>query len=84
MLSRKQVYLLWIGVVLVLAMAVFPPWEFRPVLRYAMTAPAGYSLIFLPPKLDNVRVDVTRIGIQWFAVAVIIGAAIVTQQKGGA
>ena len=84
MLSRKKAYLLWIGVALVLAMAIFPPWEHRPVLRYAMTAPAGYSWIFLPPKLDNVRVDITRLGIQWFAVAVVVGAAIVTLHRGGA
>lgn len=83
MLSPKQARLLWIGVVLVLAMAIFPPWEYRPVLRHAMTAPAGYSWIFLPPKLDNVRVDITRLGIAWFAVAVVIGAAIVTQHEGG-
>jgi hypothetical protein len=83
MLSRKQVYLLWIGVIPTLAMAIFPLWEFRPVLRYAMTAPAGYAWIFLPPKLENVRVDITRLGIQWFAVAVVFGAAIITQQKGG-
>lgn len=83
MLSRKQARLLWLGVALVLAMALFPPWEYRPVLRYAMTAPAGYSWIFAPPKLDNVRVDLTRLGIAWFSVAMVIGAAIVTQREQG-
>jgi hypothetical protein len=81
MLSSNQARLLSIGVVLTLAMAIFPPWEYRPVLRYAMTAPAGYSWSFLPPKLDNVRVDITRLGIQWFALAMVIGAAIITRQN---
>jgi hypothetical protein len=82
MLSCKQVYLLWIGVVLTVAMAIFPPWEHRPYVRYAVTAPAGYHAIFAPPPLENVHIDVTRLAIQWIALLVVVGAAILTSGRG--
>ncbi len=80
-MTRNQLAILWIGVALTVAMAVCPPWEYRPVLRYAMTAPAGYHLIFAPPKMDNVRVDLRRLGIQWTALLVVVGAAMLTQAR---
>ena len=88
MLSRKQVRLLWIGVVLFLAMALFPPWEYTLQTSEVRSAkPTHYGLIFYPPPPEHdaygcgVRIDFARLSIQWAATTLVIGAAMVTQRK---
>lgn len=86
--SRKQVRLMWVGAVLILAMAIFPPWEYTYENEGVRSAkPARYGLIFAPPSTEDtgtasgIRLDVNRLLVQWAAALTLVGACIVTVSK---
>lgn len=80
------------GLVLVVLIGLFPPWEytFNSAFRgvpIASCRPAGYAPIFLPPEpagqppLDGVRLDLRRLFVQWALIASITGALIALRKR---
>ncbi len=76
-ITRRKILALGIG--LVALMGLFPPWlEVVKTNRVERERPAGYSVIFSPPKPTGgwwVKIDVSRLTVQWVVVAVIVGGA---------
>ena len=73
---------LWIGILVIVAMAVYPPWQ-RTIDRTSIkkTVRLDYAPIFDPPEIDvgwgsyyGLYVDFARLSIQWGLVALITGA----------
>jgi hypothetical protein len=81
--DRRRAMIL--GLLLFAAMGLFPPWvqTFSPPGAPPTTTPAGYHPIFDPPmpergnELAGVRIDVSRLAIQWAVLAALAGAAYV-------
>ncbi len=87
-MNDKQKKCLWAGIALIVVMGLFPPWvvESREVNRlgydrgyeYKYTTESGpYSWIGSPPSRAKF-VDLYRLGIQYFVVAVVIAALFIT------
>ena len=73
-MSKQQTVALWLGIAVMAAMFFYPPWVF---VGEAMTVNAGYLPLLAPPE-RRARINFPRLASQWFLVAVIAGAAIVT------
>lgn len=76
-MNKKQRVVVLIGVALVAAMMLFPPWTYRwksavplPGGTPTETRTAGYALLFAPPRSDA-YVDTSRLVIQMGIVAVL-------------
>ena len=73
-MSRAQTIAVWVGIVLVVLMGVFPPWNrVSDAPTYHLERSAGYAPVFLPPldllRYRYIRVNVRRLLVQWGAVA---------------
>ncbi len=89
-MNRKQKICLWVGIVAIVVMGLFPPWVLeyekqnivgswegrRYEYRYT-TEPGSYSWIGTPPARAKF-VDLYRLGIQYFVVAVVTAGLIIT------
>lgn len=71
----KQLVVLWIGVLIVVAMVLFPPWCMD-------NRPAGYRPIWLRVKPSRnalpLAVDATRLSFQIVATGIVVSAAMFT------
>ena len=65
-MNKKQKVCLWVGIAVIVAMGLFPPWQPKP-LTYIGWA---YSFIVRAPEEHN-GIDVITLCIQWFVVSVI-------------
>lgn len=74
-MNAKQRRALWIGISVMIAMAMYPPWV---VALRGSTMPFGYSWIFRPsnPHDTWIALDLARLFVQWIAVCLATGAAI--------
>lgn len=54
-MNKKQTLVLWIGVVLVGLLLIFPPWKFTLDIPYRLhlDKPGPYSLILNPPEVPG-------------------------------
>ena len=80
-MNDKQTKLMWVGIVIIVMMVMFPPWILKlsrgGVLRH------GYAPIWLPPQLTGGRsmdIDVTMLSLQIGIVALITGGLMVTKR----
>jgi len=79
-MNRKQKICLWVGIVAIVVMGLFPPWVFL----YGEKAYAGpYGWIGTSPSWLGSGtkcnfVDLHRLGIQYFVVAVVTSGLIIT------
>ena len=88
--KNKRLSILWIGILLIVLMGLFPPWvvesekktknylggSMAQEYRYT-TEPGPYSWIGDPPARAKF-VDLYRLGIQYFVVAVVTAGLIIT------
>ena len=78
-MKKNQKTALWIGIIVIALIGLFPPWVQMHEVEgpYKGKYDKGYSPIFAPPK-SPAEIDISRLLIQWFIVAVIAAGAIVT------
>ena len=89
-MNDKQKICLWIGIVFIVVMGLFPPW-YRVVERprdgtkIYSRYPAAYCCIFSPPNIrggnflgNTYKIDFARLAIQYFVVAVVTAGLIIT------
>ncbi len=74
-MNHKQKIFLWIGIVFIVLMGVFPPWMVTGGAQGCF--PMGYSFILNPPD-KLCRIDASHLCIQWVMVTVITAGLIVT------
>jgi hypothetical protein len=81
---------LWVGIVIIVAMSLFPPWvvfqtsSSRGVVYsgYTVVYSKGYAPLFMPPESYNSFVDLSRLVVQWVIVAAItLGLVVTLNQK---
>ena len=81
-----------LALVLIILMALFPPWRTIHVDRYrdfAIETKAGYSFLFYPPKgstesgatVESARVDLSLLVTQWAIVVGTTGLLLVFSSK---
>jgi hypothetical protein len=77
-----------IGIIVFIIMGLFPPWKYTLNAQgIHIEKPAGYALIIYPPKPEiiaeayGVRVDISRLVIQWIILAVATGGALFITNK---
>ena len=79
----KKVKVLWTGIAIIVLMSLFPPWKdvrsSRPRGSHYVVA-GGYGFLFDPPYRAK-SIDVGRLGLQIFIVALITGGLIVSIKK---
>jgi len=84
-MNRKPKICLWIGIAVIVAMGIYPPW------LYTFTAQgvnsrenAGYNCILTPPQPKEdiapygIILDIPRLCLQWVIIAIVTGGLIVT------
>ena len=85
-MNDKQKKCLWVGIALIVVMGLFPPWVCETdsffgggskLLHHITTEPGPYSWIDDPPAKAKF-VDLYRLGIQYFLVAVVTAGLIIT------
>ena len=85
-MNRKQKAVVWIGMVAVVLIVAYPPWNYTNSPQGAAVAvkDAGYHFIAAPPPPEReyssrgVEVDWRRVLLQLGAVAVVMGGLVVT------
>lgn len=87
-MNPRQLTVLWVGILAIVGMCLVPPWIGRYNHTVAGETDAGYHLLFKPPaprtavwqggpKWDF-RIDLSRLGIQCFGVALLAGGLLVS------
>lgn len=82
-MNRKQKVCLWIGIIIIVLMGLYPPWvrhhmEEFSYGRYSLTTkPGPYSFIWNLPWGAKF-INVYRLGVQWAMVAAVTGGFIIT------
>lgn len=80
-LNSKQKQGLWLGIIMAVAVGVYPPW----VEGGAGGAPASYAPIFAPPQPapghPNVQIDFSRVFLQWAMIAMITGGLVASGKE---
>ena len=81
-MNSRQKTALWIGIIIIVIMGIYPPWEYTFGKEYVpkITLPGGYWPIYGPPKPEGAgtEIDFSRLLIQWIMVALVTGGTIVT------
>ncbi len=84
-MNRKQKACLLVGIVAIVAMGLFPPWVLERSIgrgKYT-TEPGPYSWISNPPATARF-IDLYRLGVQFFVVAVVTaGLIVILKEKKG-
>lgn len=78
-MNRIQKNILVIGIIVIVLMAIYPPWTFTGYILssgFAIPEQAGdYALITKPP--GSCKIDLRRLGVQWAVVAIATGGLLV-------
>ena len=79
MLNSKQQRVMWLGIIMLVAISIYPPWQYSKVNLYSPqvteTTPVGHYLIFEVPEFSPGRSSVitdTGIDIQRYLIYLII------------
>ena len=87
LLTRWERRITWLALIVVVAMALFPPWVHtlnRPG-KVSFERPAGYAFLAEPPAprgpIGGVSIDLTRLLIQIAAVAVFAGGGLFLRRR---
>ena len=84
-MNKKQKICMWLGIAVLVAMTIYPPYLQRWP-DGQLVGKGGYSFIFCPPirssRLNRFSaysvIDIRRLHVQYFAVAVVTAGLIVT------
>lgn len=78
----RQVVVMWLGIIVVVVMGLFPPWRVNAV---DFSVSEGYGFIWHPPEYrspdgyrSGMQIDLTRLVVQWVMVASVTGGMILT------
>ncbi len=75
-MNRKQLIAMWLGITITVSMLVVPPWK-TGMGTYGRSYSRGYRLLFTPPR-GAVGVDTGILAVQFLAIGLVAGGAIVS------
>ena len=88
MLNSRQIKIVIISTLIFIIMGLFPPWTYTHDNRSMhIENPAGYGFIIEPPESkgdsyrDGIKLDVSRLTIQWLMLIVLSGSALFLTKK---
>ncbi len=81
-MNKKQTIAMWVGIAIIVTMTVYPPFLHKNIKGHYI-GNGSYGLIFDPPAyspnaITPVLIDMYRLGVQYFAVAVVTAGLIYT------
>lgn len=71
-MNKKQMLVLWVGIILVVIMGLFPPYFGLTI--FGISGDPGYYPIFAPPSRG--RLDISRLVVQWLIICFVTGGLI--------
>ena len=74
-MTTKQKAIVWIGIALVLAAGVYPPWV-ALLGSGSPKGPGGYHWLISPPSDEFLALDMPRLFIEWILIVVTIGGLV--------
>jgi hypothetical protein len=76
-MNRKQIICLWIGIIIIVLMGIFPPWS---AYKGDGECYLLHKFILFQPAEKNIpaRIDTGHLFVQWIMVAVVTGGLIFT------
>ncbi len=80
-LNENQKLFLWLGIAIIVAMGLYPPWKF------INESPTGFGFLYMPPSVVGqppVKLDISRLLVEWSLVGFVTAGLIVSAQKGAA
>ena len=88
-MNKKQKICLWIWIIVIVLMGLFPPWHTQ-IPQRGTQKPFGYAFISAPPEVElgvYSTLNIPLLMVQWFLVSVVTGGLIYTfkdkKPKGG-
>jgi hypothetical protein len=75
-LNENQKLFLWLGIFIIVAMGLYPPWKF------ITETPTSFGFLYAPPP-GQVKLDYTRLSVEWVMAAVVTFGLVVSAQKSG-
>ena len=79
-MNRKQVICLWIGIIVIVLLGLYPPWMI--IIESQVRGDSGFigkgRHFMLHQYNKQWQIDTSRLGVQWIIVAVITGGLVVT------
>ena len=79
-MSKKQLIAMWIGIIAIVLMGLFPPWHL-PLRELGTQKRCGYAFILTPPDFGNgvyPMINMSQLFIQCFIVGLMTTGYIVT------
>jgi len=82
-MNKKQLISLWVGIIIIVLMGLFPPWFFTGFDRGGALGPresSSYKFLIPPPKRRGVEgfIDLGLLSVQWIIVAAVTTGLVVT------
>lgn len=73
-LNENQKLCLWLGILVIVAMGLYPPWKF------ISETPTSFGFLYAPPP-GQVKLDYMRLSVEWVMAAVVTFGLVVSAQK---
>lgn len=86
-LNKLQKAILWTGVIVLIAMTLYPPWRaLANPPDYNVSEPIGYSIFLRPPHSplgyqSYVVINYSRLFLQWAGLAAVAGVMMLLARK---
>ncbi len=77
-LNENQKLFLWLGIAIIVAMGLYPPWKF------INESPTSFGFLYMPPSVVGqppVKLDISRLLVEWSLVGFVTAGLIVTAQN---
>lgn len=76
-LNENQKLWLWLGILVIVAMGLYPPW------KLITETPTSFGFLYAPPP-GQVKLDYSRLSVEWVMAAVVTFGLVLSAQKSGA
>lgn len=76
-LNENQKLFLWLGILAVVAMGIYPPWKF------VNETPTSFAFLYAPPP-GQVQLDYSRLLVEWSLAGIVTAGLIATAQTASA
>lgn len=73
-LNENQKLCLWLGILVIVAMGLYPPWKF------ITETPTSFGFLYAPPP-GQVKLDYMRLSVEWVMAAVVTFGLVISAQK---
>lgn len=80
-MNKKQKKILWIGIIIIALMGMFPPYNYEVGFGFGGKKHVSYDFFLSPPYHSSAELDFARLTIQWIIVSVLTAGAIYSTKE---